>query len=293
MLRRLATAALMSHSRHIPPILHPRQPRTPTFHPLNNPNEFDEFSVDRPRAGSRRGGADGVPAVHRRQGRDSGERWSERGGVTEGCDRHHPQVRAESSGDLPARKLRGVGQVEVVWTKALKSAPSGANGQVTEVTVQARFDSKRLPSMQQARASRSRTATRRLSTRCRSLRRRCVEGVLRNERGGQVLIKLACVALALMPSALVVPAAADPIATPSPAPPSCRRNIFTGERQLNLESSKPVPGTKTPGAKQVGDRAVSSRARQFLVGDERGVLRCGVGTPFDAAGAAVVAGQFG
>ena len=67
-----------------------------------------------------------------------------------------------------------------------------------------------------------------------------------------MLIKLAGVALTLMTSVLVVPAAADPIASPSPAPPSCRQNMSTGECELNLGSSKPVPGKTKPGAKPVG-----------------------------------------
>lgn len=39
------------------------------------------------------------------------------------------------------RKWRGVGQVEVVWTKSLKVGPAGAGGEITDVTVQACLDS--------------------------------------------------------------------------------------------------------------------------------------------------------
>lgn len=70
-----------------------------------------------------------------------------------------------------------------------------------------------------------------------------------------MLIKLAGVALTLVISALAVPAAADVASTPSPSPPNCRQNITTGECELNVgneETSPPGPGTRTPGAKQVG-----------------------------------------
>lgn len=40
-----------------------------------------------------------------------------------------------------ARKWRGVGQTKVLWTKALKVGPVGADGKIAEVTVQACYDS--------------------------------------------------------------------------------------------------------------------------------------------------------
>jgi hypothetical protein len=40
-----------------------------------------------------------------------------------------------------ARKWRGTGKTAVIWTKALKFGPTGADGQVSEVTVQACYDS--------------------------------------------------------------------------------------------------------------------------------------------------------
>ncbi len=140
------------------------------------------------------------------------------------------------------RKLRGVGQDEVVWTKALKSGPSGANGQVTEVTVQACLDSSKATAVDATGKSVKKpgTATRWLD----EMQMRFVEGAWKAYYGmneaAQVLIKLACVALALMTSALVVPAAADPIRLHPQLRQCCRRNISTGECELNLESSKPV-----------------------------------------------------
>ncbi|QNE21730.1 hypothetical protein F1D05_32185 [Kribbella qitaiheensis] len=40
-----------------------------------------------------------------------------------------------------ARKWRGTGKVEVIWTKVLKFGPTGTDGQISEVTVQACYDS--------------------------------------------------------------------------------------------------------------------------------------------------------
>jgi hypothetical protein len=40
-----------------------------------------------------------------------------------------------------ARKWQGVGQTKVLWTKALKVGPIGADGKIAEVTVQACYDS--------------------------------------------------------------------------------------------------------------------------------------------------------
>lgn len=41
------------------------------------------------------------------------------------------------------RQLRGIGRVDVAWTKTLKVGPAGADHQVTEATVQACLDSSR------------------------------------------------------------------------------------------------------------------------------------------------------
>ena len=42
------------------------------------------------------------------------------------------------------RKWRGVGQIDVVWTKALSIGPPGSDGQIGEVTVQACIDASKV-----------------------------------------------------------------------------------------------------------------------------------------------------
>lgn len=140
MRRRLATAALITTVATLPACDNP-SPKPPPFTPSTAPASTASSPSTTPENAS----AAAAEAAYRRYiaAKDAtqasgGHNVSELPKVATGII-----LKAElnQAATFRGRKWRGVGQVDVVWAKALKIGPSGANGQVTEVTVQACLDS--------------------------------------------------------------------------------------------------------------------------------------------------------
>ena len=141
MLRRLATAALTATVATSLPACTPDNPEPPPLTPSTTPTS----STSSPSIAPEQAAAAAAQTAYRRYiaAKDAtqasgGQNVAELPKVATGIILKSELNQAAT---FRGRKLRGVGQVEVVWTKALKSGASGANGPVTEVTVQACLDS--------------------------------------------------------------------------------------------------------------------------------------------------------